>query len=90
MSMKPTKKADGAATKAPEAVVYLGPTIPRLVSTGTVFAGGKLPEALENKANQVPALRALIVPVSQYAEAVQGLKKPGRLKTLYEAVANKL
>ena len=76
--------AGSKAAKPVEAVVYLGPAIPKLVSHGTVFSDGKIPAYLEAMAKKIPAIRGLIVPVSRYAEAAKELRSPGRLKTLYD------
>lgn len=73
-----------------EAVVYLGPAIPKLINHGTVFSDGVIPPYLEAKISKIPAIKGLIVPVSRYAESERALKVPGRLKTLYEAVSGKL
>ena len=73
-----------------EAVVYLGPAIPKLINHGTVFSDGVIPPHLEAKISEIPAIKGLIVPVSLYAESERDLKVPGRLKTLYEAVSSKL
>ena len=78
--------AGSKAAKPVEAVVYLGPAIPKLVSHGTVFSDGKIPAYLEAMAKKIPAIRGLIVPVSRYAEAAKELRSQGRLKTLYDAV----
>lgn len=69
-----------------EAVVYLGPAIPRLISHGTVFSDGKIPAYMDDRIKKTPAIKGLFVPVSQYAKAAQELKRPGRLKTLYDKV----
>lgn len=71
-----------------EAVVYLGPDIDRLVNHGTVYAGGIIPEYLQKKIDQVPAIRGLIVPVSRYAEVAREIALPsGRYRTLYDIVS---
>ena len=49
--------AGSKAAKPVEAVVYLGPAIPKLVSHGTVFSDGKIPAYLEARAKKIPAIR---------------------------------
>ena len=74
----------------PEAVVYLGPDIEGLVNHGTVFDGGELPDNLNAKIGEVPAIKGLIVPVSRYAEVAREITLPeGRFRTLYDLVKEK-
>ena len=72
----------------PEAVVYLGPDIDRLVNHGTVYERGIIPEYLEKKIKEVPAIKGLLVPVSRYAEVAREITLPeGRYRTLYDIVS---
>lgn len=78
------------ARQEPEAVVYLGPDIDRLVNHGTVFEGGTLPDYLNEKIKAIPAIKGLIVPVSRYAEVAREITLPeGRFRTLYDLVKEK-
>lgn len=88
-------EAQGEAAPEPEqekeSVVYLGPDIDRTVNHGTVFQGGELPGYLEEKIKQIPAIRALIVPVSRYAEVAREIRLSGsRCRTLYDTISNTL
>lgn len=79
----------------PEDVVYLGPNINDInINYGRVFAGGVIPEFLEERIKEVPSIKGLIVPVSRYAEVAQAVTLPdGRFSMLYKltyaAVKNK-
>jgi hypothetical protein len=67
--MSKENETNSTAKAVPEkakTVVYCGPTIPGQVKQYTVFNGG-MPEALAEKAKQVPAINALCVPVSKFA-----------------------
>lgn len=73
--------------KPKEAVVYIGPTIERLVNHGTIYEGGVIPEYLEEKIREIPAIRGLIVPVSELAYAAREItREDGRYKMLYDMV----
>ncbi len=72
----------------PEAIVYLGPDIDRLVNHGTVYERGIIPEYLEKKIKEVPAIKGLLVPISRYAEVAREITLPeGRYRTLYDIVS---
>lgn len=72
-----------------EAVVYIGPSIKGIVSTGTVYSNG-LPELLIKKADEQPVLNSLVIPVSKLAEAERELRVPGSaLATIYAKVETK-
>ena len=72
----------------PEAIVYLGPDIDRLVNHGTVYEGGVIPDYLQKKIEQIPAIKGLLVPVSRYAEVAREITLPeGRYRTLYDIVS---
>ena len=88
---EPAETAAAEVQEAPEAVVYLGPDIDRLVNHGTVFEGGELPEYLTDKIKEIPAIKGLIVPVSRYAEVAREITLPeGRFRTLYDTVKAKV
>lgn len=71
------------------AVVYIGPSIKGVVSTGTVYNNG-LPELLIKKAVEQPVLNSLIVPVSKLSEAKRELSVSGSaLATIYAKVETK-
>lgn len=80
-----TKEA-GAA----EAVAYLGPDLKNVAINGTVYTGG-LPEPLQEKIGEVPALKGLLVPISNLATAGVAITTQGTaLNNLYNAVSAKL
>lgn len=56
-----------------EAVIYLGPEIPGIVSKGVVFNNGLTPQ-MESAVNELPALKTLIVPISETVRAKKELK----------------
>lgn len=55
-----------AAATVTQPVVYLGPTIEKVVAHGTVFNNG-LPDALKERIEAQPYINGLIFPVSEYA-----------------------
>ncbi|MCM1218094.1 MAG: hypothetical protein NC548_26710 [Lachnospiraceae bacterium] len=76
--------------KAGEAVAYLGPDLKNVAINGTVYTGG-LPEALKEKLKEVPALKGLLVPVSNLAAAGVAVATQGTaLNNLYNAVSAKI
>lgn len=79
-------KEEAIAKKAPaEAVAYVGPDIKNVAINGTVYAG-KLPEALTKKIEEIPAIKGLLIPISNYAKAGVEIANGGALKTLYDTV----
>ena len=74
------------AESRPQVVAYLGPTIDRVVSHGTIFRG-ELPSILQEKIKELPAVGGLIVPFDQFAEVELQLRQPGRYKMLFDLVA---
>lgn len=71
----------------PEATVYLGPSIDKVVNHGTVFRRGEISGALEEKIKEIPAIRGLIVPISDYARVAREITLPeGRYRTLFDKV----
>lgn len=78
------------AKTAAMAVAYVGPDIKKVAINGTTYIGG-LPEELQKKIDQVPALRGLLVPISKLAETGVAIATKGTaLNTLYTAVQVKL
>lgn len=83
-----------AASKAKEGdkepVAYVGPDIKNVAINGTVYVGG-LPEPLQEKIGEVPALKGLLVPISNLATAGVAITTQGTaLNNLYNAVSAKL
>ncbi len=64
------KSAGNKSTKTstPTTVMYIGPQIRGVVSSNTIFNNG-LPEVLKKKAEEMPVIQSLIVPVKELARA---------------------
>lgn len=78
-----TKSAKGQREKT---VVYIGPTIKNVASTGSVYTNG-LPERLKKEMEKQPAIGELLVPVEKLAEAKRSLAMPGSaLAMIYKKV----
>lgn len=78
------------AAKAAEAVTYVGPDIKKVAINGTTYIGG-LPDVLQEKIEQIPAIRGLLVPISKLAETGVAIATKGTaLNNLYESVQVKL
>lgn len=79
---------------AAKTVAYIGPDIVEnkvlAVSHGTVFKNG-LPEVLEKKVEEIPAMKSLLVSVSDYATASAAVATPGTaLNNIFRTVSGKL
>lgn len=59
-----------------ETVIYIGPSIRNVVSTGTLYNNG-LPERLKKEMEKQPVIGNLIIPVSCLAAAQRELAVPG-------------
>lgn len=68
-----TRKQQAKAATGPR--VYCGPSIRGIAKQYTVFAG-ELPPALSEKAQAVPALASLIVPLERFADTRLALSNP--------------
>ena len=90
-----TTAATAAAVEAraegsKEPVAYVGPDIKNVAINGTVYIDG-LPEPLQEKIGDVPALKGLLVPISNLAAAGVAITTQGTaLNNLYNAVSAKL
>lgn len=84
---KETKiEAAGKKEVKKETVVYIGPSIKNVVSTGTVYNNG-LPARLAAEIEKQPAVRNLLVPVSRLAAVQRELSNPGSAVSLiYEKI----
>lgn len=70
-----------------ENIIYLGPSIPNLISSSTVFKDGVLPEAVNEKIKELPMLANLFVGISKMVETVKELnKKDSSLNVIYSRV----
>lgn len=84
MSAK-AKKAATAQVKKPSILVYCGPTIPYVCARYSMFSA--VPDALKQKAQAVPLLNNLILPISELKDARQQIeKKSGPLYAIYTEV----
>lgn len=64
--------------------VYVGPTLPGgVLSYGTVFCGEGYPAHVAAVIEDRPAVRGLIVPVTQLAEATKAVKTKGHILNTY-------
>lgn len=69
-------------------VAYCGPTVKGIAPQYTVFVDG-LPEKLKEKVEQVPFLKALIVPLDKLAEMRVKIEQDGtRENILYKKAAD--
>ncbi len=69
------------------AVIYLGPYIPGIVSSGTVFNHG-LTVQLEGAVKEQPSLSMLLVPIKNVAKAKMELRKEASaMKICYDRAA---
>lgn len=76
-----------ATEKTVKPLVYCGPTIKGIAPQYTVFTDG-MPEKLKEKVEQVPLIKAMLVPLSKFAEMRVKIEQPGtRENILYKKVA---
>ena len=74
-----------APVQQKEPKIYIGPTIPGVARNNQVFEGGVLPKALTEKKETIPAIGALIIPVSKLGTADQQLRiENSTLNVLYK------
>ena len=90
MSIEKTEKKTEAVkeaqpvTETTGAAAYCGPTVKGIAPQYTVFVDG-LPEKLKEKVEQVPFLKALIVPLDKLAEMRVKIEQDGtRENILYK------
>jgi len=85
--------AETAATereKADVTRVYCGPTVRGVAKQYTVFRGG-IPEALEDFSERHPEVKALLVPVEQFAETRRKMETAGTAEAiLYHKIKSEL
>lgn len=87
--MKTSYKAkSGTGAKAPEPLMYVGPTVPAIGIQNRVYT--EIPEGLEDKMKQLPQLRNLFVPVLNYPMAAKMLReRSGYIYSAFNAVLEK-
>lgn len=73
--------AEKKTAKKPGQVVYCGPTVRGVAKQFTVYAG-RIPEALEQYAQEHPAARGLIVPVERFPTVREALRKKGTAEAI--------
>ena len=56
-----TEKQEKKKENITENIIYLGPDIPNVISSSTVFEGGVLSEAVNEKIEALPILSSLFV-----------------------------
>lgn len=72
-----------------EPKIYIGPTIPGVARNNQVFEGGILPNSLTEKKGEIPAIGALIIPVSKLATAEMQLRtENSNLNVLFKKTLN--
>ena len=82
-----TDKQDKKKESVTENVIYLGPDIPNVVNSSTVFADAVLPDAVNEKIKELPILSNLFVPVSGMVEKVKELNNAGSFaNTIYARI----
>lgn len=93
MSIEVKKPATAKASKrsgSTDAVAYMGPTIKGVAVNGTVYTNG-IPAELEEKIKEVPAIRGLMIKVTNLASAGVAIQTEGTaLNNLYKTVETKL
>lgn len=62
-------------------LMYMGPSIPGIVKSKTVFIGG-LPKDLTAVAEKVPAVNKLLVPVDRITETTKSLSEQGSVESV--------
>ena len=88
-AMGMAERAEGAAGRKKKAgpVVYCGPTVRGVAK---VFSGG-IPEALEDFSERHPEVKALLVPVEQFAETRRKMETAGTAEAiLYHKIKSEL
>ena len=71
-----TKATAKKETVQKETVIYIGPSIKNVVSTGSLYKNG-LPDVLEKEMKKQPVIGSLIIPISGLAAAQKELATPG-------------
>ena len=68
---------------------YIGPTIPRVAQSNTVYKNG-LPSQLEQWMEKYPVFRSLLVPVTGIVEVRREIREIGSEKNLVYQEAKKI
>lgn len=84
-----SRQAAKRETVQKKTMVYVGPTIKNVVSTGTIYNNG-IPEKLTKEITKQPVVGNLLVPVEELAAAQKELSIAGSaLKIIYDKVITK-
>jgi hypothetical protein len=79
-------KNNKAAPAATTTLIYCGPTIVGVAKQFSTYTNG-IPEALASKAEEIPAISALVIPIDELPTArVQLRSGKGSLYTIYAEV----
>ena len=68
-----TAKKSKAEARETTPVVYCGPSIPGVANQFTTYQNG-VPAGLEAKAQEIPAIRGLLIPLDQLPDAMKKLR----------------
>lgn len=85
------KKLKKSAPEKPSnvSVMYVGPTIERIVQHSTVFKNGVLPEPLKKLIEEAPYVKKLLVPIDALPAAMKELnQKDSALNVISKKVKN--
>ncbi len=84
-----SRSAKTAPSGAATTLVYCGPTIPRVCTKYAMFS--TIPDALNKKAEELPLIRELIVPITAFAEVRVKIESgTGAIFGIYQEVQKKL
>lgn len=77
--------------RTPRNVAYCAPPIRGICATGTIFADGQLPAAVQALAARISEVKKLIVPIEKYADTMRALKDPAsRESYIYRRIQAKI
>ncbi|PKM72847.1 MAG: hypothetical protein CVU91_07415 [Firmicutes bacterium HGW-Firmicutes-16] len=80
------KKSTDATTPANTTVVYCGPTIIGIAKQFSTYTNG-IPAALANKAKEIPAIAALVIPIDELPKVREQLRSgKGSFYAIYTEV----
>lgn len=83
------KKQFAVGDREETSVSYVGPTIPKIAQSNTVYKNG-IPHPLEAWMHQHPVFRSLLVPVKGIAEVRREIGRLGSEKNLVYREAEKI
>lgn len=73
----------------PVSVMYVGPSIPNVVQSSTVFKDGVLPAAVQMYVESKPYVSRLLIPISELPKAIKELNvEKSALSVIYNKVKN--